>query len=124
MCNGGPTKIIVTVSATTANPAPPGLSDGVTSLPIGGGNDAAFTTVVVAGQQIQFVPAGDITEITAIQEGSGSDIFKTDPTAANNWTGVIGSLPASDTREYTIFYNVKGAPGNPYRQDPKLQMKV
>ena len=123
MCNGGPTKIIITVSATTANPAPPGLSDGVTSLPIGGGNDAEFTTMVVAGQQVQFVTAGDITEFVEIREGAGSDIFKTDPTAANNWTGVIGSLAAPDTREYTIFYNVKGAPNNPYQQDPKLRMK-
>ena len=123
MCNGGPTKIIITVSATTANPAPPGLSDGVSSLPIGGGNDAEFTTTVVAGQQVQFVAAGDITGFTDITEGPGSDIFKTDPTAANNWTGVIGSLPSTDTREYTIYYNVKGAPNNPYKQDPKLRMK-
>jgi hypothetical protein len=124
MCNGGPTKIIVTVSATTANPAPPGLSDGVTSLPIGGGNDAEFTTTVVAGQQIQFVPGGDVTAITRITEGAGSDIFKTDPTPANNMTGVIGSLPANDTREYTIFYTVKGHEGTTYQQDPKLHMKV
>ncbi|NNK72274.1 MAG: hypothetical protein HKO94_03685 [Flavobacteriaceae bacterium] len=123
MCNGGgPPKITITISATTANPFPPGLSDGVTTLPPGGPNDANFTTVVVPNQTVQFVKGGDVTEI-AIVEGSGSDIFKTDPTAENNWTGVIGTGPNNnEDREYTINYKVSGHTQT-YSQDPKLQMK-
>ena len=129
MCNGGgPAKITITVSATTDKPYPPGLSDGVTTMPIGGGNDANFTTEVVANQPIQFVVGGDVTAITEIKEGPGSDIFSTDPTPANKFLGKIGSLPKGDTREYAIYYTVAGnvdENGNPvvFQQDPKLQMK-
>ena len=123
MCNGGgPPKITITITATTENPFPPGLSDGVTTLPIGGPNDSGFTTVVVPNQQVQFVKAGDITEFQII-EGQGSDIFKPDPTAANNYTGVIGTnLQNDQSREYTIQYRVKGH-DSPFDQDPELKMK-
>lgn len=123
MCNGGgPPKITVTVSATTAVPFPPGLSDGVSSVEPGGTNDKEFTTTVQPGQTVQFVPGGNVTQITAITEGEGSDIFSTDPTKANNWTGVIGSnLAKNDTREYTICYQVSGH-NDTYCQDPKLRM--
>ncbi len=123
MCNGGgPPKIVITITATTAVPFPPGLSDGATTLPVGGSSDKDFTTPVVPNQQVQFVKAGDITEIQII-EGTGSDIFKTDPTAANNFTGVIGTgLQNDESREYTIQYRVTGH-DSPYDQDPQLKMK-
>jgi hypothetical protein len=125
MCNGGgPPKIIITFSATTAVPHPPGISDGETTLPPGGPNDKKFTTAVKPGQQVQFKVAGDISAIASITEGEGSDIFETDPTAANDWTGTVGKkLENDDTREYTVCYNVNNAPANPYCQDPQLKMK-
>lgn len=124
MCNGKkPTPITITVSATTATPWPPGLSDGLTSMPIGGGNDANFTTDVVPGQQVTFKVSEDISEITDIREGVG-DLFSVNPTAANGWTGIVGPKKANPESDYTICYNVNGAPNNPYCQDPKLHMKV
>ncbi len=124
MCNGSkPLPITITVTATTANPFPPGLSDGITTLPIGGPNDANFTTEVVPGQKITFKVAGDISAITAIKEGAG-DLFSVDPSAANGWTGTVGPVKANPGSEYTICYNVNGAPNNPYCQDPKLLMKT
>lgn len=124
MCNGGgPPKIIITFSATTAIPKPPGISDGSNQVGIGEGGDKKFTTEVKPGQKVQFKVAEDISGITKIEEGPGSDIFKTDPSAANEWTGVIGNLDDEDTREYTVYYNVNGAPDNPYCQDPELKMK-
>lgn len=124
MCNGGgPPKITITISATTATPYPPGLSDGLKSLPPGNPNDAKFTTFVVPNQSVQFIKGGDVTEIQ-ILEVAGSDIFKTDPTAANNWTGVIGTPKKGDPDflEYLINYKVKGH-SEQYSQDPKLEMK-
>ncbi|MBT8184474.1 MAG: hypothetical protein KJN76_06520 [Eudoraea sp.] len=118
-----PPVITITITATTAVPHPPGISDGTTTLPPGGPNDKAFTTEVVPGQTVKFTMAGDITGITKIKEGSGSDIFSQDPTPENDFTGIIGSLPSSDTRAYTIYYNVKDAPKNPYHQDPQLKMR-
>jgi len=125
MCPGPkPLPITITVSATTAQPFPPGLSDGLNTLPIGGPNDAKFITEVVPGQEVHFVVGGDITEITTITETVG-DFFSTNPSKANNWVGIVGSkrtnVPGSD---YTVCYYVKGAAANPYCQDPKLQMKA
>jgi len=124
MCPGPkPLPITITISATTAQPFPPGLSDGLLTVPIGGPNDADFTTQVVPGQQVNFSVAGDISEITAIIEDAG-DLFSVNPTKENNWVGIIGpkkNIPISD---YTVCYNVKGAAANPYCQDPKLHMKV
>lgn len=127
MCNG-PSKITITVSATAAIPHPPGLSDGLTTLPPGAPNDKAFTTEVVANQPVQFVKGGAVSAITKIEEGEGSDIFSTDPTPENNFLGKIGSLGAGQSREYTIYYTVTGKvdqSGDPivYKQDPQLQMK-
>lgn len=125
MCNGGgPPKIIITFSASTDIPHPPGISDGSNTISIGAGGDEKFTTVVKPGQKVQFKVDGDISDISSITEGPGSDIFETDPSAENDWTGTIGkNLADDDTREYTVCYNVNGAPSNPYCQDPELKMK-
>tara|TARA_R100000935_G_scaffold8302_2_gene17350 strand:+ start:47867 stop:48241 length:375 start_codon:yes stop_codon:yes gene_type:complete len=124
MCPGPkPLPITITVSATTALPWPPGLSDGLTSVPIGGANDADFTTEVVPGQQVIFVTAGDIIAITQITESAG-DLFSINPTPENNFTGTIGPKKAILNSEYTLYYTVKGHEGTVYEQDPKLNMKV
>ncbi len=124
MCPGPkPLPITITVTATTATPWPPGLSDGLLSVPVGGPNDAAFTTEVVPGQQINFVAAGDIIAFTSIVESVG-DLFSVDPTPANNFSGTIGPKKAIVGSEYTIFYTVRGHEGTVYQQDPKLHMKA
>lgn len=123
MCPGkNPPPITITISATAADPNNPTLSDGLaTSQP---GKAKEFKTIVVPTQNIMFRVGGDIAAITAVPEGPGSDIFSTDPLLSNNWTGVIGDLPADDTREYSISYTMKGdATGTVYTEDPKLQMK-
>lgn len=125
MCPGpDPLPITITITATTAIPHPPGLSDGLLSVPVGGANDADFTTEVVANQKIHFVVGGDITEITAITETVG-DFFSVNPTQKNGWVGTVGPKRANKPgSEYTICYNVRGASENPYCQDPKLRIKV
>ncbi|WP_297795615.1 hypothetical protein [uncultured Eudoraea sp.] len=115
-----PKKITINVSATTAIPHPPGLSDGTLSLPIGGPGDAEFTTDVVKGQPVQFVGTENAT-ITKITEDV--DLFSTNPTPANKFTGIVGSLPENETKEYTLFYTVAGHPGITYKQDPKIRGK-
>lgn len=123
MCPGPkPTPITITISATAADPNNPTISDGLASSQPGKVQD--FKTIVVPTQTIMFRVGGDIAAITAIPEGPGSDIFSTDPLLSNNWTGIIGSLPADDTREYSISYTMKGdTTGKVYTIDPKLQMK-
>lgn len=116
-----PPKITITVSATTATPHPPGLSDGVLTIPIGGSGDAEFTTDVVKGQTVQFVGAENLT-LTSITEDV--NLFSTNPTPANNFTGIVGSLPKKETKEYTLFYTVTGHPDETYQQDPKIRMKA
>jgi hypothetical protein len=125
MCPGPkPLPITITVTATTATPFPPGLSDGLLSVPIGGANDADFTTEVVPGQEVHFVVGGDISEITAITETVG-DFFSVNPTQKNGWVGTVGpNRPNKTGSDYTVCYNVNGAPNNPYCQDPKLRMKA
>lgn len=113
-----PKKITITVSATTATPHPPGLSDGTLTLPIGGTGDKEFTTGVVSGQTVQFVGAENLT-LTKITEDV--DLFSTNPTPANNFTGIVGTLPKEETKEYTLFYTVAGHPDKTYQQDPKLR---
>ena len=111
--------IKITVSATTANPFPPSLSDGTnTSTGLG---DENFTTDVSAGDKVQFLVGENVTKITAITETVGN-LFSQDPSAANNWTGVVKGSKPGTIADYSISYDVSGAPNNPYTQDPKLRM--
>ncbi len=122
-------KITVAVTATTAIPHPPGLSDGSVSLPPGSSEegDKAFTIFVEEGQTIQFVGGGDLT-ITAFSVKPPNpfkpgDHYRYFPGPQNNYTGVIGSFGDDDVREFTISYIVKGHGNKPYSQDPQLKMK-
>lgn len=122
-------KITVIVSATTATPHPPGLSDGSVSLPPGSSEQGAkdFTILVEEGQTIQFVGGGDLTISGFALKGPSpfkpSDHHKYFPGPQNHYTGVIGSFGNNDVREFTITYHVKGHGDYPYSQDPQLQMK-
>ena len=121
MCNNPTTKAhTINVSATTAKPWPPTLSDG-TNVSSTEGGDINFTTLVSAGDSVAFTVGGDVSALKKIKETKGN-LFKTNPTAANNWTGIINDSKKNDKAEYSIEYDVTGAPDNPYKQDPKLQM--
>lgn len=114
-------KMTITVSATEEHPFPPGLSDGLMSTPPGGNEqtDIDFTTPVSCGQVVQFVSSGEISSMSIV-EGEG-DFFRVDPSAENNWTGLVGSMAPDVKHEYTIHYAVNGVQQPP--QDPQLQMK-
>lgn len=112
------TTITITISATKAVPYPPTISDGTNTVSTEP-SDEGLVTAVSTGNQIKFVKAGDITSIEIIETG-GQDVFSTNPTAQNNWTGVIGVFPATTTEAYSITYVVDGTT---YVLDPQLRMK-
>ena len=124
MCTTGPSApttkaITITISATTAVPWPLTISDGTLTSTTDDG-DQNFVTNVNAGDSIAFVTAGDITEIVSIQAKPGNpDLFSTDPSSSNRWTGVLGAK-TTNVESYNITYNVRGNDG-PYTQDPRIQ---
>ncbi len=120
-----PTKISLTIGATTAIPFPPTLAD-----------DSGFTSITETGDQntITFVSPGnimiwkkteDITEINAVTETGGEDVFSSNPKqqADGTWQAVVGNFPVGNEQSYSITYTVKGAPDNPYTQDPVMKIK-
>ncbi len=120
MCGSNTTVITITISATNANPFPPTISDGVhtTSTEI---DDENLVTSVKPGYEVVFKKAGDITNITAITETDGTNVFSTLPTQQpdGSWKGTIGNFPANSEESYSISYLVNGTS---YTQDPKLQI--
>jgi hypothetical protein len=121
MCTTGPSNpttktITITISATTAVPWPLTISDG-TSVGSTDGGDQNLVTRVNPGDTVVFKTAGDITAINAIQVKNGSpDLFSTDPTSSNGWTGIIGAKN-TNVESYNIQYTVGGTV---YTQDPKI----
>lgn len=121
MCGPGPSNsITIVVSATTAAPFPPTISDGtnVGSTEIG---DENLTTNVGKGYTITIKKGGDISAINNIYPNLNSpNLFSTVPTlqADGSWVGVIGTFPQSTTESYSIDYTVNGTL---YTQDPKIQ---
>lgn len=113
----------IQISATTATPYPPTLSDGTNTSSTESG-DQNFTTEVEGGKTIQWEIDGDISSIESIT--FEKDNFFTElPTADNDWTATLkpkGKKKKGATDQYTIDYNVTGAPNNPYSQDPRLKM--
>ena len=124
MCTTGPSApttkaITITISATTDAPSPLTINDG-TSVGSTDSGDQNLVTKVNSGDTITFKIAGDITEIIAIQLKPGSpDLFSTDPTSSNGWTGVLGSK-STNTESYNILYKVRGH-YDVYTHDPKIQ---
>lgn len=125
MCGPGPSNpttktIVITISASTAVPWPLTINDG-TSVGSTDEGDKGLVTKVNPGDTVVFKTAGDITAINAIQIKDGSpDLFSTDPTSSNGWTGIIGAKTTS-IESYNIQYTVGGTV---YIQDPKLQMNA
>ena len=121
MCGGGPTVHTITISASNANPKPPTLTDekGLTSSTDEG--DRNFTTLVSNGQLVKWVKGGDVTDITGINQESGSNLFTAGPAKQSDgsWLGTIGNLAANSQESYSISYTVNG---QNYTQDPKLKM--
>lgn len=125
MCTTSPSPpatktITITISATTASPSPLTISDG-TTVGSTDTDDQNLITKVNPGDTIVFKIAGDISEINAIQVKDGSpDLFSTDPTSRNGWTGIIGAKVTS-IESYNIQYTVGGII---YMQDPKIQFNA
>jgi|TARA_R100000479_G_scaffold70100_3_gene33731 hypothetical protein len=120
-----PTKISLTIGATTANPFPPTLTDDSGFTSITEPADQKTTTLVSPGNIMIWKISEDITEINAITETVGDDVFSTNPTrqADGTWQGVVGNFPPGNEQYYSITYTVKGAPSNPYTQDPIMKIK-
>ena len=124
MCGPKPLKISLTIGATTARPFPPTLTDdnGFTSITEDG--DKKTTTLVRPGNIMIWKMSEDITEIK-ITENDGEDVFSKDPAQQpdGTWQAVVGNFDPGNHRDYSITYSVKGAPDNPYVQDPIMRIK-
>lgn len=125
----------IVVSATTENPHPLTISSGTSSSTTEDG-DKNFTTKVNVGDTViwKIAEGCDITSIKTVQETfpskNNNNLFSETPSIGDSTTktGKIGGFYAKNKahEQYTIYYNVSGAtlpPGNPYSQDPRLQMK-
>lgn len=119
-----PTKVNLTVGASTAIPFPPTLTDdsGFTSITEEG--DTNTISLVNPGNIMIWKISGDITRITAITETGGQDVFSTNPTeqADKTWQGVVGNFPVGSSGTYSISYTVKGFE-EIFTQDPIIQIK-
>lgn len=108
-----PKTITITISATAENPGSPTVSDDNRGV----GSGPTFTTSVAEGDTVVFAVSGDSTN--NIAEISNlvikNDLFSTEPTKENNWTGIIGDTEGDIT--YTIVYRMKD-----YRLDPKIKV--
>ncbi|MEZ4803205.1 MAG: hypothetical protein R2797_10570 [Gelidibacter sp.] len=120
-----PTKISLTIGATTDNPYPPTLANdsGFTSITEGG--DQNTVTLVSPGNIMIWKMSQDVIQINAITETGGADVFSTDPTLQSDgtWQAVVGNFPAGNEQSYSITYTVRNAPNNPYTQDPIMKIK-
>lgn len=124
MCGPGPSNsITIVVSATTAAPFPPTISDG-TNVGSTETGDENLTTNVGAGYTVTIKKGGDISAINNIYPNLNSpNLFSQGPVlqADGSWVGVIGTLPKNTTESYSIDYTVNGTM---YTQDPKIQMNA
>ena len=120
-----PTKINLTIGASTQIPYPPTLANDSGFASITEEADQNTTTLVSPGNVMTWKMTGDITQINAITETGGDAVFSTDPAPQpdGTWQAVVGNFPAGNTQTYSIIYTVKGAPNNPYTQDPKISVK-
>lgn len=111
----------VTVSATTANPFPPSLSDDEGHQADTAEGDKNMTTLVGPGDSVTWAKGGNISSLDNVFETNGVDLFIVDPSQENNgtWIGIVGSLPPGTEEEYSITYTVQG---KSYTQDPRLRM--
>ncbi|MEH6762937.1 MAG: hypothetical protein V7655_00425 [Aequorivita antarctica] len=125
MCGTKPTKITLTIGATTANPFPPTLTDdgGFTSITEPG--DKNTVTLVSPGNIMIWKMSENITKIIAVVETGGDDVFSTNPSLQpdGTWQAVVGNFPAGNEKSYSIVYAVRGATCDCYCQDPIMRIK-
>lgn len=125
MCGPQPTKISLTIGATTAKPYPPTLTNdsGFTSITEDG--DENTITLVSPGNIMIWKMSEDIIQINAVTETGGDDVFSKDPALQpdGTWQAVVGTFPSGNQQSYSITYTVKGAPKNPYKQDPYMRIR-
>ncbi|GGD85710.1 hypothetical protein [Planktosalinus lacus] len=120
MCHSGPKKVTITISATSAVPYPPTISDGV-NVGSTQTEDDNLTTSVQSGNVVVFQKAGDVGAISNIYETGGSNVFKKLPAIQSDgtWKGEIGAFPAGTIETYGITYTVDNVT---YNQDPKIMI--
>ena len=119
-----PTKVSLTIGATTQNPFPPTLANDSGFTSITEGADQNTVTMVSPGDIMIWKMTEDVIEIT-ITENEGNDVFSTNPSkqADGTWQAVVGNFPAGNQWDYNIKYSVRGASNNPYTQDPVIRIK-
>jgi hypothetical protein len=118
MC--GSKSVTIVVSATSASPFPPTISDG-TSVGSTEEGDENLTTNVGSGYTVVIKMAGDISSINNVYSTNGVNLFSSGPSRQSDgsWSGVIGALPKGTVETYSINYTVGG---NTYIQDPKIMI--
>ncbi len=83
-----------------------------------------ITTEIKKDQTVQWVASDGIASIQNITPKAGNtDLFSTDPSRANSWTGTVGDFAADTEEAYSIYYKVDGD-DTTYNDDPRLKMKV
>ena len=114
----------LTVGATTAIPFPPTLANDQGFTSITEPADKNTTTLVKNGDIMIWKKSEDITDLNAITETGGDDVFSSNPKKQKDgtWKATVGNFPANNTQSYSITYTVKNALENPYTQDPKIKM--
>jgi hypothetical protein len=115
----------LTVGATTAVPFPPTLTNDQGFTSITEPADKNTTTLVKNGDIMIWKKSEDITDLKAITETGGDDVFSSNPKKQDDgtWKATVGKFPSGNTQSYSITYVVKGAPKPQYTQDPKLKMR-
>ncbi len=115
----------LTIGATTAIPFPPTLANDQGFTSITEPADKNTTTLVKNGDIMIWIKSEDVTEINAITETGGDAVFSSNPALQSDgtWKATVGNFPADNTQSYSITYSVKGAPKNPYTQDPRIKIK-
>lgn len=125
MCGPPPVvKITLIVGATTKTPWPPTLEDDKGFTSITEGADQKTVTLVSPGNIMIWKMSEDIIQINAVTETGGDEVFSKNPTLQpdGTWQAVVGTFNPGNAQDYSITYTVKGAPNNPYTQDPKIKI--
>ncbi len=118
-----PTKISLTIGATTQIPYPPTLANDSGFTSITEDADKNTITLVSPGDIMIWKMTEDVIEINAITENEGNDVFSTNPTKQSDgtWQAVVGNFPPGNTQSYSITYTVKGIEGT-FTQDPIMKI--
>lgn len=118
-----PTKISLTIGATTQIPYPPTLANDSGFTSITEDADKNTITLVSPGNIMIWKMSEDITQINTVTETGGDNVFSTNPTQQSDgtWQAVVGNFPPGNTQSYSITYTVKGIEGT-FTQDPIMKI--